>query len=168
MTVRRFHAEVATAAGTAALGIAAIVGAMELGYGWAESGPESGYFPFYVGLLLIGASLWNLCAAFIAHRAAHADPAREIEEPFLDGERVSRLGRFLVAMFAFVLGSVFLGIYLGSAGYIAWNAWRQGGYRPWVALAIGAGFSIALYVIFEVIFLMPLLKGPIEPLLGIY
>jgi hypothetical protein len=33
---------------------------------------------------------------------------------------------------------------------------------------VGIAFAAALYVIFEVIFKIPLLKGPIEPLLGIY
>ncbi|MFC3570258.1 tripartite tricarboxylate transporter TctB family protein [Paracoccus simplex] len=170
MTVRRFHAEIGTAIGTGALGVAAVIGAAELGHGWEESGPQSGYFPFYVGLILIGASLWNLVAAFIRHRSAqaHAAAGGAIEEPFLDGERLRRLGRFLAAMLTFVVATLALGIYVGSAGYIAWNAWRQGGYRLPVALAIGIGFAAALYLIFEVAFLMPLLKGPIEPLLGIY
>ncbi|MFD1881094.1 tripartite tricarboxylate transporter TctB family protein [Paracoccus pacificus] len=170
MAVTRFHAELATSVGTAALGLLAVFGAMELGYGWTPSGPQSGYFPFYVGLILIAASLWNIGAAFLKHRASRAasDTADDFEEPFLDRERLGRLSRFLVTMLIFVIATLFLGIYVGSAGYIAWSAWRQGGYRPYLALALGVGFSVALYVIFEVIFLMPLLKGPIEPLLGIY
>lgn len=167
MTVRRFHAEIGTAIGTGAIGAAAVIGATELGYGWEESGPQSGYFPFYVGLILIAASLWNLVAAFVKHRRPALDDAG-IEEPFLDGERLGRLGGFLAAMLAFVVATLTLGIYVGATGYIAWNAWRKGGYRAPVALAIGLGFAAALYVIFEVIFLMPLPKGPIEPLLGIY
>lgn len=172
MTVRRFHAEIATAAGTGLLGLTAIIGAMELGYGWEESGPQSGYFPFYVGLILLGASLWNIAAAVISHRAAlhHGVSDDEIdgsEEPFLHRESVGRLARFLGAMLVFLIATQVLGIYVGSIGYIAWSAWR-GGYRPIVALALGLGFAVALYLIFEVAFLMPLLKGPIEPLLGIY
>lgn len=166
MTVRRFHAEIGTAIGTGAIGAAAMIGATELGHGWEESGPQSGYFPFHVGLILIAASLWNLVAAILHHRRAQA--AAGLEEPFLDGERLGRLGGFLAAMLAFVVATLTLGIYVGATGYIAWNAWRKGGYRAAVALAIGAGFALALYLVFEVIFLMPLPKGPIEPLLGIY
>lgn len=168
MTVRRFHAEVATATGTGLVGLAAILGARELGYGWSESGPQSGYFPFYVGLILIAASLWNIGAAFVRHRSVQVAASGETEEPFLDGEKLRRLGGFVATMFVFVVATLLLGIYVGSAGYIGWSAWRQGGYRLPFALALGLGFSIALYLIFEVAFLMPLLKGPIEPLLGIY
>lgn len=164
MTVRRFHAEIAAAAGTGLLGLVAVLGASELGYEWRESGPQSGYFPFYVGLILIAASLWNVLAALARHRRAQA----QAEEPFLDGERLRRLGGFVGTMFVFVVATLLLGIYVGSAGYITWSAWRQGGYRLPLALALGLGFSVALYLIFEVAFLMPLLKGPIEPLLGIY
>ncbi len=167
MTVRRFHAEVATALGTAVLGGIAILGANELGHGWSESGPQSGYFPFYVGLILIAASLWNLAAAFIRHGSARGE-GDDIEEPFLDKERLHRLGGFLGTMLVYVLVTLVMGIYVGSALYIAWSAWRQGGYRPSLALAVGIGFSVALYLVFEVAFLMPLLKGPIEPLFGIY
>lgn len=168
MTVKRYHVEIATAVGTGILGITAIIGAMELGYGWEESGPQSGYFPLCVGLILLGASLWNVVMMVVGHRARHcSDPDSEPEEPFLNRESVGRLGRFLGAMLLFLIATQLLGIYIGSIGYIAWSAWR-GGYRPVVALVLGFGFAISLYVIFEVAFLMPLLKGPIEPLLGIY
>lgn len=170
MSVKRFHAEIGTAIGTGTVGLIAVLGAMQLGYGWEESGPQSGYFPFYVGLILIAASIWNLVAAYLKHHAAlaHAKASGEIEAPFLDGARLNRLARFFGTMLAFVLLTLTMGIYVGSTCYIAYVAWRQGGYRLPIAIAIGLAFSIALYVIFEVAFLMPLLKGPIEPLLGIY
>lgn len=170
MAVKRFHAEIATAIGTGALGIAAVIGATELGWGWSESGPQPGYFPFYVGLILIAASLWNLASAFVKHRQETLDTTNgaDAEEPFLDREKVQRLGGFLGAMLAFVVVTLWLGIYIGAAGYIAYSAWRKGGYKLPLSLTIGLGFSVALYVIFEVIFKIPLLKGPIENMLGIY
>jgi Tripartite tricarboxylate transporter TctB family len=169
MVVRRFHAEVVAAGVTAALGLAAVVAAMGLGYGWEEHGPQSGYFPFYVGLILIAASLWNLARAFVRHRdaIAHAETTGEIEEPFLDRDRLVRLARFLGALVAFVVVTVILGFYVGATLYIAWSAWR-GGYRLLVALGLGLAFAISLYLVFEVAFRVPLLKGPLEPLLGIY
>lgn len=169
MIARRFHVEVATAAGTAVLGLIAIIGAADLGFQWGDHGPQSGFFPFYVSLILIVASLWNLGRAVAKHREAlaHAQASEEIEEPFLDDEQLKRIGRFLGVLLVFVVVSVFLGIYVGSTLYIAWSAWR-GGYRPFVALAFGLGFAVSLYVIFEVGFRVPLLKGPLEAQLGIY
>ena len=37
MAVKRFHLEIATAIGTAALGIAGLIGSMELGFSWTKS-----------------------------------------------------------------------------------------------------------------------------------
>lgn len=167
MTIRRFHAEAATAAGTGILGLIAIYGAAELGYAWEDHGPQAGYFPFYVGLLLVAASLWNLSRAFLAERGQPA-AAAAAEEPFLPRDQLKRVAGFTAALLVFVLATLFLGIYVGATGYIAWSAWRQGGYRLPLSLGIGAGFSLALYLIFETVFRIPLLKGPIEPLLGIY
>jgi hypothetical protein len=45
MDVRRLHVEIGTALVTAGLGIAAVAGAVELGFGWEDGGPEAGYSP---------------------------------------------------------------------------------------------------------------------------
>jgi Tripartite tricarboxylate transporter TctB family len=166
MIVRKFHAEILAATATAALGLAAVIGATGLGFGWDDHGPQSGYFPFYVGLILILASLWNIGRGFLRHRSVRS--GAETEEPFLAREPLLRIGRFAGAMLAFVLVTVGLGIYVGSALYIAWSAWRQGGYRWPVALGLGLAFAASLYLVFEVAFRVPLLKGPLEPLIGIY
>jgi hypothetical protein len=165
MEIRRLHVEIATALVTAALGLVAVAGAIELGFGWEEGGPEAGYFPFWVGLILTAASLWNLVAAIRRERAAGGGSP---EEPFLRRDSLVRLAQFLGPMVVFVVVTIILGIYVGSALYIAWSVWRHGGHNPGIALAVGLAFAVALYVIFEVGFRVPLLKGPLEPLLGLY
>jgi hypothetical protein len=158
--VKRFHAELGLAALTALAGALTAYGSLELGASWTEHGPEPGYFPFYVGLLLLGASFWNGAKA-LRRRTAKG-------EPFLERDQTVRLVRFLLPMAAFVVVTVFLGLYVGSALYLFWVAWRQGGYRPQLAALLGVAFSIFLFVVFEIAFQVPLLKGPLEPLLGIY
>ena len=49
--------ELGLAAFTAGLGGIVMVGSLEQGIGWGDAGPEPGYFPFYIGLLLTLASL---------------------------------------------------------------------------------------------------------------
>ena len=164
MFVKRFHMEVVTAAVTGAVGLAAVTGSLELGMRWTDHGPEAGYFPFYVGLILIAASLWNAGRAILSHRR-HGIVG---DESFLDRDQARRLAGFILPMLAFVIVTVVMGLYVGTALYLFYVAWRQGKYHPLASLGLGAGFAIALYVIFEVLFLVPLLKGPIEPLFGIY
>ncbi|WP_217844922.1 tripartite tricarboxylate transporter TctB family protein [Paracoccus marcusii] len=121
--------------------------------------------------MLIGASLWNLGSALVAHRKAQRtapDPLDDPEEPFLPRQNLIRIATFLGAMTAFVIGMLTVGFYVAATFYIGLTAWRQGGFRLWKGLAIGAGFAVSLYLIFETIFQIPLLKGPLEPLLGIY
>lgn len=166
MHVRRIHGEIATGILTGAIGCAAMLGANELGFGWDEGAPEAGYFPFHVGLLLVAASAWNIGAAIV--RARGTPDASGEEEPFLDGERLGRIAHFVVPMGLFVVVTIWLGLYVGTVLYIAWNVWRHGGRRSWLALGVGIAFAVALYLIFEVGFRVPLLKGPLEPLLGIH
>lgn len=158
--ISRRSMEILTAAATGIAGLVAVAGSIELGTGWSEHGPEPGYFPFWVGAILFAASLWNGVRATLADQAA--------AEEFLSREQALRILSFLGPMAAFVLISVFLGTYLGSAIYLVWMASRQGGLSLSRAIALGLGFSIALYVIFETVFQVPLHKGPLEAMLGIY
>lgn len=167
MAVKRFHLEIATAIGTGALGVAGLIGSMELGYSWGKSGPEAGYFPFYISLILIAASLWNFGSSLV-HYNAHGKAAEALRETFLDWEQFRRVAIFLGELIAFVILTVVMGLYVSSVVYLTWNAWCHGGYRLITSAAIGIIFTAAQYLLFEIAFLVPLKKGPIEAWLGIY
>lgn len=160
MVIRRFYMELAVAGLTFIVGAVATFGSLELGVGWSASGPEPGYFPFYVGILLMLFSGWNATHALFARRNS--------DEAFLERRHLIRLTQFFAPMVVFVIVTVFLGLYVGTALYLFYVAWWQGRYRPHWAVLLGMGFAVALFVIFEIVFKVPLLKGPIEPLLGIY
>ena len=40
------------------------------GIGWDSTGPQPGYFPFYLSVILAGASLYGLVAAFLSRKEA--------------------------------------------------------------------------------------------------
>ena len=48
-----------------ALGAVVMIDSLRVGAGWADDGPQSGYFPFYVGTLMVVSGVANL---FIAVR----------------------------------------------------------------------------------------------------
>jgi Tripartite tricarboxylate transporter TctB family len=164
--ITRIQMEVATAMATAAAGVLAVTGSRELGAGWSDHGPEPGYFPFWVGLILLGASLWNGAAAVVRSRGRVV--SEEGGDIFLDRDQAKRIATFLGPILAFVVMTVFLGFYVASTTYLTWICWRQGKLKPVRAVALGLTFSAVLYVVFEIIFLVPLLKGPLEAALGIY
>src|SRR4030081_2040410 len=39
------------------------------GIAWDSTGPQAGYFPFYLSVILAGASLYGLVTAYLARRA---------------------------------------------------------------------------------------------------
>ena len=55
---------VATSIATFAFGAAISYGALEHSVGWGERGPETGYFPFRLGILVMLASLATAVEAF--------------------------------------------------------------------------------------------------------
>ena len=157
----RFTMEVATALFTGLLGSIVCYGSLEFGTGWGDAGPEPGYFPFYVGLIIILASAFNLAMAFVHHR-------HDLGEAFLTLEQGHRVLSFFGPMFLFVLVSSYLGIYVGMILYLFCVMVFQGGYRVPKAAAISLITAVVNYFLFEVWFQVPLLKGPLEAFLGIH
>jgi hypothetical protein len=157
----RFTMEVATALFTGLLGGLICYGSFEFGTGWGDAGPEPGYFPFYVGSIIVAASAVNLATACVRHR-------RELAEEFLSVEQGRRILSFFVPMLLFVLISSFLGLYVGMFLYLSGVMIHQGGYRLPKAAAIGLVTVVINYLLFEVWFQVPLLKGPLEAFLGLH
>ena len=160
MVIKRIHMEILVACLTAIAGVVVAGGSLELGVGWTDSGPDAGYFPFYVGLLLAAAGFANAVWTVIVHRGE--------AEVFLEQEQAMRLLGFFLPMVAFVAVTLVLGLYVGAALYLFYVAWRQGKYNPLWAAALGIGFAVFLFVVFDVLFKVPLLKGPLEAFLKIY
>ena len=52
-------ADIIVAIGLMVLGLLALGDAVRLGFGWGMSGPEAGFFPFYMGLGIV------ICTFFI-------------------------------------------------------------------------------------------------------
>jgi hypothetical protein len=156
--VTRFAAEVVTALVTLALAVAIVVGAREYGTGWSAGGPEPGTFPFYVGVLVAAASIGNL---FLAWRKRHAGRI------FIDATQLRRVAAFGLPILGFVALALTLGFYVASAIYLAAVMRFQGRFR-WIAcIAVAAGTSVFFFLVLEVWFKVPLLKGPLEAFFGL-
>ena len=160
MVIKRIHMEVMVACLAAIAGMVVAGGSLELGVGWGSSGPDAGYFPFYVGLLLAIAGFANAIWTLVIHRGEG--------ELFIEHEQAMRVLGFFLPMVAFVAITLVLGLYVGSALYLFYVAWRHGKHHPLWAAALGIGFSIFMFLIFDVVFKIPLLKGPLEAFLKIY
>lgn len=142
------------------MGLAGLVigDSLRVGIGWAEDGPRSGYFPFYIGCLLMGASAWIFIGQLWRWR--RADPA------FAERAQVALVVSVFVPMVVYV-GAIFLvGIYIASALLIGYFMRRYGKYGWALTAAVAAGVPLFFFLVFERWFLVPLAKGPLERMLG--
>ena len=154
----RFAAEIATALVTLALGVTIVVGAREFGTGWSAGGPEPGTFPFYVGLLVTAASAGNMVVAWRRRHSARL---------FVTATQLRRIAAFGVPILGFVALALTLGFYVGTAIYLAAVMRFQGRFRWPACIAVALGTSVFFFLVLEVWFKVPLLKGPLEAWFGL-
>jgi putative tricarboxylic transport membrane protein len=130
-----------------------------IGARWGDDGPQAGYFPFYVGLLICLASAAIFVRAFRNSALA--------AESFVSRDELKKILTVLVPTVVYVALIAPLGFYLASTLYIAYFMWHLGKYS-WVKIApVAIGVSVAFFLIFEIWFSVPLPKGPLEAALGL-
>ena len=142
-----------------AVAVVVIADARRVGTGWDEfDGPRAGYFPFYIGCLLLAASGWIALRQLLLWR--RDNPV------FASRRQLGSVWAITWPMGAYVALVAPLGIYLSSALLIAYFMRRHGRYR-WLPLgAVALGVPLVFFLLFERWFLVALPKGPIEAWLG--
>jgi len=139
------------------LGAITMFGSLKVGIGWAAEGPQSGFFPFWVGLIVVLASIINFV------RATAVSPARL----FAEWSQLAQVRKVVIPMAIYVAAVPLLGIYVSSALLVAGFMRWIGHYRWPLTLCIAIALPILTYVTFETWFLVPLPKGPLEDWLGL-
>ena len=150
--------ELVVAALLAVLALLVIKDSLRVGTGWGDDGPRSGYFPFYVGLLLLASSGWIVVKQVLAWNKRRV--------VFAEREQVAGVIAVLWPMAVYVALIAPLGIYVASALLITWFMRRHGKYGWPAAAAVSISVPLFFFGVFERWFLVPLPKGPIERLLG--
>jgi len=138
------------------VGLVVVFEARRIGASWTDDGPGSGYFPFYIGLIVC------ISAVGIFYQAVFSK-ARDTAG-FVNREQLSRVLSVLVPAAVFVLGIVYVGIYVSAAIYICGFMIVLGKYPPAKGVLLGIAVSAFFFLMFEVWFKVPLYKGKFEPL----
>jgi hypothetical protein len=141
-----------------AAGILVIVDSLRVGIGWADDGPRSGYFPFYIGLGLLGSSAW-IGLQQILHWSRNGE--------FAEHQQLALVWAIFWPMVIYVGLVAGLGIYVASAVLIGYFMRRHGKHGWLLTVAVSIGVPLGCYATFERWFLVPLPKGPLEALLGL-
>jgi len=140
------------------VGLLVMVDNYKLGAGWAEDGPQSGYFPFRVGAIICIASVIVFVQTLFGKDRS--------TKTFVTWVRLKLVLKVLLPTIAYVLAIQLIGIYAASALFIG-AFMRVMDKSSWPkVLAISVGVSVALFWMFELQFMVPLPKGPLEALFG--
>jgi putative tricarboxylic transport membrane protein len=156
---RQKSAEIVVAALFIVLSAIVMYDSQRMGAKWGFDGPQAGYFPFYVGLIMLLASVTNLCLA--AFGKAFKDKA------FVEVGQLKLVLKVLVPAVVYTAVIGWLGIYVASTIFIAFFMRWLGKYVWWKVAAVSIATSVAFFLIFEVWFKLPLPKGPLEAALGL-
>ncbi len=133
-------------------GLVVMVESLKLGAHWGSDGPEAGYFPFYISLIILLSSAINLYQVAIVNK-------KKQTESFVDKESFKQVMVVLLPAIIFVLGVQLIGIYVSSIVYIAFFMVWLGKYPIWKALVVSVWVSVSLYLMFEFWFQIPLPHG---------
>jgi hypothetical protein len=130
----------------------------QTGAGWAPEGPQAGYFPFYLSLMLGGASVFGLASIIVAGPAS--------DEPFVTRDQFRRVMQVFVPTLLFCVLTQWLGLYVASFLLIAGFMYFIGRIALWKSLLTAAVFSLAMFVTFDIAFDVIMPKGPLEAAFG--
>ena len=137
-------------------GVVVVIGSVKAGINWGAEGPRAGFFPFYVGLLIIVSSAINLWNGL-----------REQGGLFADWQQLGRVLSVVIPTAIYVGSLAYIGIYVASFVFIGWFMRWLGKYRWLTVAAVAIGMPVITYIVFERWFLVPLPKGPLEDWLGL-
>jgi putative tricarboxylic transport membrane protein len=149
--------EIALASATTLFGLIVIYGSIQAGITWGLEGPRAGFFPFYLGLLIVAASLVTIAQILLGANR---------EKLFAEWVQLRLVLAVIVPAAIYVAVIPVIGIYVASALLILVFMLGVGRYNALLSVVVGLGLPLITFVVFERLFLIPLPKGPLEHLLG--
>jgi len=155
-------ADLLTAVVLMGLGGVVIHDAVRLGIGWGDEGPRSGFFPFWLAVILVVTSAVVLVQAV----------RRGASLPFVTRARFVPVAKVLGPLLGFVVVTdppgpwSGLGLYVAAAVYLAFYMRWVGRHRWATVIGLAVVIPVVAFVVFERWFLVPMPKGPLEAWLG--
>jgi putative tricarboxylic transport membrane protein len=128
------------------------------GMGWDSTGPQAGYFPFYLSMLLAAACVWGAVKELRARRLP--------DDAFVTRAQLRRVLQVFVPTVLFCVLTQWLGLYVASFLLIGGFMALVGRIAWWKSLVTAFLFSAVMFVTFDVAFDVIMPKGPLEALLG--
>jgi hypothetical protein len=146
-------ADIYVALGLMVVGLLVIGDAVRLGFGWGMSGPEAGFFPFYMGLGVV------ICTFFIVLRAIRIYRKEGPGKPLIKAGGLTPILWVLLPAAGMVLLTELIGLHLSTVLYLIFYMGVIGK-TPWPkTVVISILVPLVIYILFDKIFLIPLPEG---------
>ena len=146
-------AEIIVAFFFVAIGILVIVDAVRLGFGWGPSGPESGFFPFYLGVGTL------ICSAVVLSRGFKEFKKEGSGERLIPKRGLKPILWVLIPSTMMIILTEFVGLHIAAMIFLAFYM-RAVGKIGWITVAlVSILLPVSLYVVFDKLFLIPLPTG---------
>ena len=158
--ISRRALEILTAALTGIFGVAVVVSSIDNGIGWTSAGVDAGTFPFLTGVIVVLGSLYNL-----GQGALRRGTLAMVTVAVTRSELWRLTGLFIPAAI-FVAAIPILGMYLASAGYVFAVLALPNRQSVPRALVVAVVTPLALYFVFERMFLVSLPHGALAAAFG--
>ena len=147
------RADIFVGLGLMAVGLLVLGDAIRLGFGWGMSGPEAGFFPFYMGLGIV------ICTFFIVLRGIKIFKKEGTGKPLILKGGLTQILWVLIPAAGMVLLSELIGLHLATVVYLAFYMWVVGKMHWGKVILLSILVPLVIYILFDKIFLIPLPEG---------
>ncbi len=128
------------------------------GASWDSTGPQAGYFPFYLSIILAGATLFGFVSVLLKSDAGI--------ETFVTRSQLRRVMQVFVPTLLFCLAMQWLGLYVASFLLISLFMVFVGKIAWWKSLLTAFIFVAIMFGTFDIAFDVIMPKGPLEAAFG--
>jgi len=148
-------ADTIVALGILFIGMIVMVDTGRLGSGWGMSGPEPGFFPFYMGLGVVLCSLFVFLKAFKAYKKEVPGTGKRL---IAEGGLTPILW-VLIPSLGMVLLTELIGLHLATVLFLMFYMRVVGKIHWTTVILVGVMVPLATFVVFDKLFLIPMPEG---------
>jgi hypothetical protein len=135
------------------VGIVVVVDSVRLGFKWGMNGPESGFFPFYLGAGTI------VCALLVLRKVAAQYKKEGAGKRLMPEGALNSILWVLVPATVMIAMTELVGLHIAAALYMVFYMRVVGKIRWTTSILISILVPISLYIAFDKLFLVPLPQG---------
>jgi putative tricarboxylic transport membrane protein len=146
-------ADILVAALLLVLGLIVGVDSLRLGAGWGMEGPQGGFFPFFLSLVMIGGS------ALVIRQAMKGTSSVQGSKRFVPKGGMRPVLTVCIPALGMVLATEVIGLYLSAMIYLLLYIRLVGEFRWRTVLLVSIPIPLVFYVTFEKFFLIPMPMG---------